>query len=163
VGDIVNEDGARGGDRLQTARSVDRVPKNHPFALGAYIHGCPPGQDACPHLETRHSDLISKQCDRLSQPQRRSHCPLGIILSGDRRTPDRHHGITDELADSAAVALDQHPAVVEESAQQLADLLRVAVLREGGKPDQIREQHRHQPPLGDGHRPLRHRPGGGRE
>ncbi|MEZ4597353.1 MAG: hypothetical protein R3C32_11350 [Chloroflexota bacterium] len=38
---------------------------------------------------------------------------LGVVLAGDRRAPHGHHGITDELLDDAAIALDHVPRQVE--------------------------------------------------
>ena len=40
------------------------------------------------------------------QLERGAHRPLGVILVGDRRAPDRHDRVADELLDGAAVALD---------------------------------------------------------
>ena len=69
---------------------------------------------------------------------------------GDRRAPDRHHGIADELLDRAAVALDHGAGDIEVAAQELAGVLRVTALGRCGEPDEVDEQHRHDPSLGRG-------------
>ena len=56
---------------------------------------------------------------------------LGVVLVRDRRPPDRHDRVADELLDRAAVALDQPLAGLEVAGEQLADLLGVAGLRRG--------------------------------
>ena len=72
---------------------------------------------------------------------------LGVVLLCDRRAPDRHDGVADELLDRAAVALD-HVRAVEVPAQQLARLLRVPPLRGCGEPDEVDEQDRDEAALG---------------
>jgi hypothetical protein len=64
----------------------------------------------------------------------------------DRRTPDRHDRVADELLDRAAVAADDVGGELEVPRQRLADLLRVALLGEGGEADQVGEQDRDEPP-----------------
>ena len=81
--------------------------------------------------------------------ERGPHRPLGVVLLRDRRAPDGHHGVADELLDRAAVALDHRPRAVEVAREQLAHLLRVARLRQRREADQVGEQHRDQAALGD--------------
>ena len=73
---------------------------------------------------------------------------LGVALVRDRRAPDRHHGVADELLDHAAVALDHRAGALEVARQQLAHLLGVARLGQRGEADEVEEQHRADPALG---------------
>ena len=70
------------------------------------------------------------------------HGPLGVVLLRDRGAPDRHDGVADELLDDAAVAADDRPGELEVAREELADLLGVALLREGREADEVAEQHR---------------------
>ena len=74
---------------------------------------------------------------------------LGVVLVGGRRAPDGHHGVADELLDRAAVALDDLARQLEVACQQLADVLRVAVLGERREADEVGEQDRDEPPFSD--------------
>ena len=48
--------------------------------------------------------------DGVDQVERRPDGPLGVVLVGDRRAPDGHHRVADELLDRAAIATDPLPA-----------------------------------------------------
>ena len=73
---------------------------------------------------------------------------LGVVLLRDRRAPDRHHRVADELLDRAAVALDDAPGRVEVAGEQLADVLGVAPLGERREADEVGEQDGDEPALG---------------
>ena len=79
--------------------------------------------------------------------ERRPDGPLGVVLLRDRRAPDRHHRVADELLHRAAVALDHVRARVEVAREELARLLGVAGLGGGGEADEVGEQHRDEAPL----------------
>ena len=51
--------------------------------------------------------------DRVDELERGAHGALGVVLVGDRRAPDGHHRVADELLDRAAVALDDVAGEVE--------------------------------------------------
>ena len=78
--------------------------------------------------------------DRLGERERRADGALGVVLARDRRAPDGHHGVADELLDHPAVALDELAAALEVARQELADLLGVAVLGERREADEVGEQ-----------------------
>ena len=59
------------------------------------------GQDAGPGLDAR-----AQAADRVDQVEAGPDRPLGVVLVGDRRAPDRHDRVADELLDRAAVAAD---------------------------------------------------------
>ena len=148
TGHVVDEHGSRLGDRLQPRRRVDRVAEHHPLPLGAELDRGAAGEHAGPDAQVRHPHLLAEQGHRLGQRERGADRPLGVVLAGHGRSPNGHHGVADELLDGPAVALDQGPAAVEVMAQKLADLLGIAVLAQRGEPDQVGEQHGHQPSLG---------------
>src|SRR5947208_326655 len=64
-------------------------------------------------------------------------------------SPDRHHRIADELLDRAAIADHDVGSELEVAAQGVPDLLGVALLREGGEPDQIGEEDGDHSTFGD--------------
>ena len=72
--------------------------------------------------------------DRLQDPQRGPHSPLGVVLVRDRSAEDRHDGVADELLDRAAEALDVglHALVVR--TQCRADVLGSARSERSVKP-----------------------------
>ena len=88
--------------------------------------------------------------DRVHQLQPGPDGPFGVVLPGDRCSPDGHDGVADELLDGAAVALDHVGAEREVAGQDLADVLRVAFLGERREPDEVGEQDRDEATLGGG-------------
>ena len=141
-----DEDGARPGRCLDARRRVHEVTGHHALALGPHGHRRLTGHDA--HA---HGDAWLERCHYLDELERCSDGALGIVLAGDRRAPDGHHGIADELLDSAAVAFDHLPRCVKVAREEIAHLLGVAVLGERSEADQVAEEHGYQPPFG--HRP----------
>ena len=55
--------------------------------------------------------------DGRDEVERRANGPLGVVLVCDRRSPDGHDGVADELLDGAAVALDDRAARCRSSAR----------------------------------------------
>ena len=96
-----------------------------PSFVGAEGDGRLAGQHAGPRL-----DAGPERLDGVDQVEGGADGPLGVVLAGDRRAPDGHHRVADELLDGAAVALDDVARHVEVARQRLADLLRVALLGE---------------------------------
>ena len=108
--------------------------------------------------------LAAEGAHRGDDLETRAHRALRVVLVGGRRAPHRHHRVADELLDGPAVALDDVARPVEVAAKELADLLRVAPLGEGGESHEVDEEDRAQPPLrrrGRGVRARRRRRRGG--
>ncbi len=143
-GRLADEHGSRGGRRLEPGRRVDEVAGHEALVGRAQRDRGLAGQDAGPRLDARAEDA-----DRVDQLEAGPHGSLGVVLVGRRGAPDGHHRVADELLDGAAVAADDVRGELEVPAQGLAHLLRVAALREGREADQVREQDRHDPPLGE--------------
>jgi hypothetical protein len=92
--------------------------------------------------------IVTAASDRVDQLEASPDGTLGVILGRDRRAPDRHHGIADELLDDPTVALDDIACQVEVARQELARLLGIAILGERGEADEIGEEDRDEAPLG---------------
>jgi len=120
--------GRRGA--LQPRCGVDQVAGDHGLARGANGGGRLAGQDRSSKGEGCAG--IGHGADGRDQVQGRADRAFGVVLVGDRDTPDGHHRIANELLDRAAVAANDLIAGVEIAGQQVARLLRVAVLGQGG-------------------------------
>src|SRR5438105_467682 len=70
------------------------------------------------------------------------HRAFGVILSRQRRPPNGHDGIADELLYRSAVARDEAAAQVEVPCQQVTYLFGIARFRQRGEPDEVGEKNR---------------------
>ena len=145
-GRLTDEHGPGGRDRLEAAGGVHEIAGHHPLVRGAHRDGRLPGEDAGPQVELQ-PGVVSDVADAPDQLQAGPDGPLGVVLLGDRRAPDGHDGITDELLDGPAVALDRLAARLEVAGQELADGLRVAAGGQGGEADEVGEEDRDMPAL----------------
>jgi hypothetical protein len=66
--------------------------------------------------------------------------PAGVVVVGDRRPEQRHHGVADELVDRAASPDDLLDEPPEAGRRDVADLLRVEALGERGEADDVGEE-----------------------
>ncbi len=146
---VVDPDRSRLRDRLHARRGVHRVAGDH--SLGRRTDGDRDltGDDADPHREAGNTDPLTERLDRFDQFKARTHRPLRVVLVRERHTPDRHHRVTDELLDDAAVAADNRAALAEVARQQLANIFGVASLRQRREAREVTEQHRRHATLGD--------------
>ena len=147
---LADEHGAGLGGRLDPRRRVDEVAGDHPLPLGADRDRRLAGEHARPRPQLGRAHLVAERRHGGDEVERRAHRALGVVLGRRRRPPHRHHRVADELLDRAAVEPDQPVARLEVAREELAHLLRVAVLGERREPDEVGEEHRHEPPLGDG-------------
>ncbi len=150
VGRLADEHGARRGDRLETGGGVHEVAGDHALVGGPDRHRGLAGQDPGSGLDRR-----AEGPDRVDEVEGGPDRSLGVVLPGDRGAPDGHHRVADELLDRPAVAADDLGREVEVAGQGVPDILGVALLGERGEADQVGEQDRDEPSLGD-----RGRPGG---
>ena len=144
---LADQHGSGGRDRLQARGGVDEVAGDHALIGRTDRDRGLAGEHAGAGLDTRR-----EPADGGHEIEACADGPLGVVLGCDRGAPDGHHGIADELLDRAAVAPDHVPGEVEVAAQGLARLLGVALLGERREADEVREQDRDHPPLGDGRR-----------
>ena len=129
IGGLAHQHGARLRHRLQSAGGVDHVAGDHALALGADGHGRLTGE----HRRAGVERLVAVRdgADARHERQGGADRALGVVLVGSGRSPDRHHRVADELLDRPAVPLHDPPRHLEVAGQQLARLLRVAIL--GGR------------------------------
>jgi hypothetical protein len=76
-----------------------------------------------------------------------AHRALGVVLVGDRGAEERQHGVADDLVDPSTERLDVLHQPLEAPVDQPLDLLGIAMLRQGGEPHDVGEQHGDHPPL----------------
>ena len=131
---LSDEHGPRLRDALQARGRVDEVAGHHALVLRVERDRGLAGQDAGSGLEVR-----AQGGDRVDQLERRPDRAFRVVLVGDRRSPDGHDRVADELLDRPPVQLHDRGGRVEVAAQQLAHGLGVAVLGEGREADEVGE------------------------
>ena len=124
---------------------VDEVAGDHALALGAERHRRLAGQHA---RAGRSVGARARRATRRDEVERGADGALGVVLVRDRRAPDRHHRVADELLDRAAVALDQPRGRCRSSARAAR-----ACPRRRGSPtrreaDEVGEEDGDEPALG---------------
>ena len=136
----------RGSGRLDPGGGVDPVTDDEAL-LGRLGRRRAAGDDPDPGLEL--GPLLGAVAgDGRDELEAGADRPFGIVLLGDRGTPDGHDGVTDELLHDAAVAGDDRPGELEIAREDLTDLLGVALFREGRESHEVAEQHRDVTQLG---------------
>ena len=90
-------------------------------------------EEACPGVDP--ADLV----DDL---ERCANRPLGVVFVGDRRPPDGHHRVADELLDDAAMTVDDLSGDREIATQEVADILGVQLFGHRREADEVDEEHR---------------------
>ena len=156
LGHPVGQHSPRLGRRLHPRGGIHCITGYHPLTDSPQRDGHLAGHHPGPGCKSRHSRLASQFGHRSDQIQRSTHRPLRIPFGRQRRAPDRHPRIADELLPHPAVPDNHRPRHLEIAGQQLPHRLRIPRLRQRGEPDQVAEQHRAHPPLRG---PLTARPG----
>ena len=136
---VVDEDGSRSRRRLNPRSGVDAVADHEPLigiGQGSDLPGHHPGS----RLQARGSDVGTERCDRVDQSEPGPDGSLRIVLTGLRDSPDRHHGVADELLDRSPMATHDRLRQAEVAVEELANILGVARLRKSREPGQIDEQ-----------------------
>jgi hypothetical protein len=144
---LPDENRARGSGRLQPARGIDEVARDHPLVGRPEGDGGFAGEDAGPGC-----DAGSERLDRVDELKAGPNCPLGVVFVRRGRTPDGHDGVADELLDGSPVATDHVPREVEIASQELTSVLGIASLGECREADEVGEQDGDEAALGDGGR-----------
>ena len=134
-GRVADEDGSGIGRRLDARGGVHEVPGDHALALGADRDCCLSGEDAGARLERR-----VELGDGGHEVECRADRALRVVLLCDRRSPDRHDGVADELLDRASVALDDRAGGLEVPGEELTRVLGVALLGGGREADEVGEE-----------------------
>ena len=109
VGLLADRDAIDGRHGLDASSGIDDITGDEPFTpLGTSADrdnrlAC---VDAYSHLEPELGICLVQFGDRFQDAQPRAHRSFGVVLVSDRSTTDRHHRVTDELLNRAAVTLD---------------------------------------------------------
>ena len=146
---LADQHGARLGRGLDARGGVDEVAGHHSLADGADRHRRLTGEDADSRAQLLRAELLAQRGDGRGEVERRHERRARRPPRGDRRAPDGHHRVADELLDGPAVRLDQASAGVEVAREELAYRLGVARLRQRGEADEVGEEHRDEPAFGD--------------
>ena len=141
---LPDEDRAGRRDRLDPRRGVDEIARHHPLMLRPERDRGLAGQDPCPCAQVGRADVGAEVPDEGRELQGGADGALGVVLVRDRGAPERHHGVSDELLDHAAVALHDASALLEVAGQELTNLFGVARLRERREADEVGEENRDQ-------------------
>ena len=148
LGRLADQHGARRRDRLESAGGVDEITGDHPLARRPEGHRRLAGQDSGAQVElvvaSRTAQLMNGRDQVKAGPDR----SLGVVLERDRRAPNSHDGVADELLDRPTVALDHVPGGLEVGSQEFPDLLRIVTVGSGRESNEVGEQDAHQAALG---------------
>ena len=152
AGGFADQDDTRRRDRLEARRGVDQVARDHGLAATERggVDRSFAGQDAGAERKRIISRLVTQVSNGVDEIERGADGPLRVILLGDRRPPDGHHRVPDELLDGPAIPFDDLARDVEVPVEELAHPFRVLAVAAGGEADQVREQDRDQASLGEG-------------
>ena len=131
---------ARRRDRLEPAGGVDEVAGDHALARRTDGDCRLAGEHRSPRFEAAAIGARIEAAYRLDEVERRPDGTLGVVLLGDRRAPDGHHGVADELLDGAAVALHDVARGVEVAGQEFAHRLGVTIRGERRESHEVREE-----------------------
>ena len=101
-----------------------------------------PGVDPDAHLELQLLVAPVQLLECLEDAQAGAHRALGVVLVSNGRAEHGHDGIADELLHGPAVAFDHALELGVIRAQPGTHVLGVGVLRGGGEPHQVAEEHR---------------------
>ena len=123
---------------------VTRSPATMPWPVAPTVTAASPVR-----TPARACDPRAERRDRVEQLEGGPNCALGVVLVGDRRAPDGHHRVADELLDRAAVAADHAGGELEVPRERLTDLLRVTLLGERREADEVGEEDGDEAALGD--------------
>ena len=145
---LAHEHRARVCGRLHARSGVDEVACDHALTLCSDRDCCLSGEDPRSRSQLGGADLVAEGRDCRHEVERRSNCPLPVVLGCRWRSPDRHDCVSDELLDGAAVELDQAPARLEVAGEELPRVLRVALLGSSSEADEVGEENAHQAALG---------------
>ena len=128
-------DGCR---HLQAGGGVDHVARGHRLALArSRADGDERLAAVDPDAHPQALALVARPgADGEGRPDR----SLGVVLVGDRRAEQRHHGIADELLDRAPEAFELRTKAVVIRRQQRTHVLRVEPFGPGREAGKIGEQ-----------------------
>src|SRR5439155_3576665 len=142
---------------LDASGRVDDVARHDPLPL---LGSGADGDDRLarvnphPHLQLKIGIGLVQVRDRFQDCEPRPYRPLSVVLVRHRSAAHGHDRVSDELLDRAAVALDLLPHTRVVRTDSGAYVLRVLLLRGGGKANQVAEENAHELPLLERRRPY---------
>ena len=145
-----DDDRARLARLLEPRGHVDGVAGDERAALARAAHDDLAGLDADPERE----HAVELGSEPALHRKRRMQCPLGVVLVRLGGAEDRHDRVACELLDRAAGAADLAGHRVVEPLQERPRALRVLLLAERRRADEVGEEHGGQLPLGGLHAPI---------
>ena len=123
------------------AVGVDNVAGDHRLALAR------PGIQSHERLSRAHGNPDPEPVTLLPRPvtdrERCTHRPLGIILARHRRSQHGHHRIADELLDRPTEPFQLTPHVTVVRPEQCPHVLRIEHFCPSSEPDEIDEDNTH--------------------
>src|SRR6185436_19233690 len=142
-----DEDLPCSGSLLETSCGVDRVARDagltgpEPACEHDARVDTDPDREANPPfaLEVGVQDL-----DAGNQVERRTACPVGVVLVRGRYPEDTEHRVADDLLDRPAMPMERRLAGRVVAELHLTKNLRVESLAEGSGPYEVAEEHRHE-------------------
>ena len=141
------QDGARIRGLLEPRRDVHRVAGDERLPLRVPGDDLA-GVDADPRCE-RHAvialQLFVERDERFPHLTRRAHRADRVVLVHVRDAEDRHHRVTDELLDGAAVAFERGPHLVEVSGHDAPERLGIEPFAHRGRAGDVAEDDRDGP------------------
>jgi hypothetical protein len=146
VGRVADQDLPRTGAALETLGGVDGVARDQRVAPTrvAHDHLARVDPDAngdafaeqTLELDVQEGQRVSHLCSRAYRPER-------IVLMQDRCAEDGHDRVADELADGAAVTLEDGGHLIEVPRHEPAHPLRILPLAKRRGPDDVAEDDGH--------------------
>ena len=158
--------GPLGHIHARPATDPEHTPDRHRLGLaldldggellvGEHCLGGPPGRlpageshqrlagvDADPHRQLERGMGPVQLGNRIQHAQRAPHRPLRVVLVNRRDAEHRHDGVTDELVQGAADALDLTTQPGVERAKHGPYVLGIGPIRACSEPDQVTEEDR---------------------
>ena len=152
AGALGDDDAAGLGQGLQPGGQVRRLADHRLLASRTAAQEVADhrdaGRDADPDPERSTGHGRAQLAHRRHDIEAGADRPLGLVLVGLRPAEVGQHAVAHVLGDETAFLFDRPCDTGVEGADQLAQILWVEAGREGGRADQVREQHRELPPLG---------------
>jgi hypothetical protein len=152
IGLLADRDPVHRRRALDASGGVDDVAGDDPLSLlgaGAERHHRLARVDPDSYLRAEIRIRLVQLRDRFQDSQSRPHRSFGVVLVRHRRATYRHHRVTDELFDRAAVTLDLFSQACVVGTDASAHVLRILLLGGGGESHQVTEEDGDDLPLLD--------------
>jgi hypothetical protein len=143
IGALAEQDFAAFRELLEPRRNVRRVTRDEIVVGDEADSRDRPSVDTSPGRDgdaEASFELRIEPSELRPHLDRRPHGPQGIVLVQGRDPEDREHGVADEFCERPAMALDDRPHRVEVLCHDLRERLRIELLPERGRADDVGEE-----------------------